>query len=149
MWPFSRPIRAHSRLITLCLLDASLSLKIKFTHSVSLLCCCNYKSSLSLWAKERGCSRGLWVRTVAAGGSSISCQAATRPPPGIKRAQATGEWVWSQAARRRNILGNMKRTMEPAPRWVRGRHPQRQTITSGKLSEWQIWFSSAGHIYLV
>lgn len=58
MWPFfSHPIHVNSGVITLWLLVASTSLKIKLTHSASLLCCCNYKSSLSLHEQQREMSK--------------------------------------------------------------------------------------------
>lgn len=53
MWP-SFPSNSCSERIHYSLaLVASMSLKIKLTHSASLLCCCNYKSSLSLCEQEK------------------------------------------------------------------------------------------------
>lgn len=77
MWPFSQPIPVQSAHYSLALCCRP-SLKIKLTHSARLLCCCNYKSSLSLFEQPREmselCCEGtavlVWVRVTGWGAAS-------------------------------------------------------------------------------
>lgn len=97
-WP-SFPSNSCSERIHYSLaLVASMSLKIKLTHSASLLCRCNYKSSLSLCEQGKrsqqpseGVAEGLADDEV-----SLEREKRLGPPPGIRIAQATGESIWCQ-----------------------------------------------------
>lgn len=86
-------------------LVASMSLKIKLTHSASLLCNCNYKSALLLceWESNEQVVKG--KRKGEGGGGRreegeqrLTRRVAARPPLGIKLAQATGESIQWQSA---------------------------------------------------
>lgn len=97
MWPSFPSNSCSERIYYSLALVASMSLKIKLTHSASLLCRCNYKSSLSLCEQEkksqqRGGGRGARRRR----GVSRERERRLSPPPGIRIAQATGESIWCQ-----------------------------------------------------
>lgn len=73
MWPFFPPSNSRSQPSHFSLaLVASMSLKIKLTHSASLLCRCNYKSSLLLCERGEERASGPVRGPCGWGGSSAS-----------------------------------------------------------------------------